>query len=193
MSLLFNGSVMVPAAPAHVWPLLVDWVGQERWIPLTTMRQLTDRAEGLGARIRGEHGLRLGGRRIGLTDEMIVTRWEPPYELEMTHLGPSFTGVGVFTIEARGMRSWLSIRERITVPGGRAVRTAVLAVRPMLQRQLATGLDRFAALVQAHTEPPTEASDPAERYLASHAQAAVFADEEKKRRRRQQRRRMARS
>lgn len=193
MSLLFNGSVMVPAAPAHVWPLLVDWVGQERWIPLTTMRMIGDRIEGLGTRIRGEHGPKLGGRRVGITDDMVVTRWEPPYELEMTHLGPWFTGVGVFTIEARGMRTWLSIRERISLPGGRAARAAALAVRPILQRQLAASLDRFAALVQAHAPRPTEATDPAERYHAQHAQAAVFAEEEKKRRSRQERRRMARS
>ena len=193
MSLFFNGSVTVPAAPRHVWPLLVDWVGQERWIPLTTMRQLSGRAEGLGARIRGEHGPRLGGRRVGISDEMVVTRWEPPYELEMTHLGPWFTGVGVFTIEARGMRSWLSIRERITLPGGKAAKTAALAIRPILQRQLANSLDRFAALVESRTPRPTQDTDPAERHLAQHAQAAVFADEEKKRRRRQERRRMARS
>lgn len=193
MSLFFNGSVMVPAAPGHVWPLLVDWVGQERWIPLTTMRLLSDRAEGLGAKIRGEHGFRLGGRRVGFTDEMVVTRWEPPYELEMTHLGPWFTGVGVFTIEARGRRSWLSIRERITLPGGKAAKTAALAIRPALQRQLASSLERFASLVEARTPRPSRSTDPAERYLAHHAQAAVFADEEKKRRRRQERRRMARS
>lgn len=192
MSLLFNGSVTVPAAPADVWPILVDWTGQDQWIPMTTMRLVNEGAR-LGTRLRAEHGVRLGSRRLGISDEMVVTRWEPPYELEMTHLGPWFTGVGVFTIEARGMRSWLSVRERVTLPGGRPAQTAALAIRPILQRQLSASLDRFAALVRAHAPRPTEATDPAERYLAQHAQAAVFAEEEKKRRRRQERRRMARS
>ena len=189
MTLRFNGSAMVPAAPAEVWPHLVDWVGQSRWIPLTTMRVIQERVEGLGSRIRAEHGPRLGRKRVGISDEMVVTGWEPPYELEVAHLGPWFTGVGVFTIEARGLRSWLSIRERIDLPGGRAAEAAVLAVRPVLQRQLTGSLRKFAQLVADHAPRPTELSDPARRYLARHTRAAVFDDEAAKRKRRQDRRR----
>lgn len=189
MTLRFNGSAMVPAAPADVWPELVDWVGQSRWIPLTTMRVIHERVEGLGSRIRAEHGARVGRRRIGITDEMVVTGWEPPYELEVAHLGPWFTGVGVFTVEARGLRSWLSVRERVDLAGGRPAEAAVLAVRPLLQRQLAGSLRKFAQLVAEHAPRPTELSDPARRYLAKHTRAAVFDDEAAKRKRRQDRRR----
>jgi hypothetical protein len=189
VSLKFNGSAMVPAAPSDVWPDLVDWVGQSRWIPATTIRVIHERVEGLGSRIRAEHGLRLGQRLVGLTNEMVVTGWEPPYELEVAHLGPWFTGVGVFTIESRGLRSWLSIRERIEVPGGKAAETAVLAIRPLLQRQLSTSLRRFASLVAEHAPRPTELSDPARRYLARHTRSAVFADEAARRKSRQHRRR----
>lgn len=189
MTLRFNGSAMVPAAPSDVWPDLVDWVGQSRWIPLTTMRVIHERVEGIGSRIRAEHGPRFGRKRVGITDNLVVTGWEPPYELEVAHLGPWFTGVGVFTIEARGLRSWLSIRERIDLPGGRPVEAAVLAIRPVLQRQLAGSLRRFAQLVAEHAPRPTELSDPARRYLAKHTRAAVFDDEAAKRRRRHDRRR----
>jgi hypothetical protein len=189
VTLRFNGSAMVPAAPADVWPHLVDWVGQSRWIPLTTMRVIQERVEGIGSRIRAEHGPRIGRRRVGLSDTMVVTGWEPPYELEVAHLGPWFTGVGVFTIEARGLRSWLSIRERIDLPGGRPAEVAALAIRPVLQSQLAGSLRRFAQLVADHAPRPTELADPARRHLAKHSRAAVFADEADKRRRRQDRRR----
>lgn len=189
MTLRFNGSAMVPAAPADVWPHLVDWVGQSRWIPLTTMRVIQERVEGIGSRIRAEHGPRIGRKRVGITDNMVVTSWEPPYEVEVAHLGPWFTGVGVFTIEGRGLRSWLSVRERIELPGGRAAEAAVLAIRPVLQRQLAGSLRRFAQLVAEHAPRPTELSDPARRYLARHTRAAVFDDEADKRRQRHDRRR----
>lgn len=180
---------MVPATPADVWPELVDWVGQSRWIPLTTMRVIQERVEGLGSRIRAEHGPRLGRHRVGITDEMVVTGWEPPYEIEVAHLGPWFTGVGVFTIEARGLRTWLSIRERIDLAGGRPAELAALAVRPLLQSQLAGSLRKFAQLVADHAPRPTELSDPARRHLSKHTTAAVFADEAAKRKRRHDRRR----
>jgi hypothetical protein len=184
VTLLFNGSASVPAAPDDVWPCLVDWISQERWIPMTTMRVLRDRAAGLGTRIRAEHGLRLGARRIGIADEMVVTGWDPPYELEMIHLGPSFTGVGVFTIEARGRRSWLSLRERVQLPGGQLAERAALAIRPLLQRQLVGSLQRFARMVTERTTPPTDFVDPARRHHTLHIPAAVFADEAEKRQRR---------
>jgi len=180
---------MVPATPADVWPELVDWVGQSRWIPLTTMRVIQERVEGLGSRIRAEHGPRLGHHRVGITDEMVVTGWEPPYEIEVAHLGPWFTGVGVFTVEARGLRTWLSIRERIDLAGGRPAEAAALVVRPLLQSQLASSLRKFAQLVADHAPRPTELADPARRHLAKHTTAAVFADEAAKRKRRHDRRR----
>lgn len=181
VTLLFHGSATVPAAPGDVWPLLVDWVGQEQWIPLTTMRVLVDRAAGLGTRIRGEHGIPVGDRRLGIADEMVVTGWDPPYELEMTHLGPSFTGVGVFTIEARGRRSWMCLRERVHLPGGPLVERAALVLRPVLQRQLTASLHRFAGLVADRTTPPSRPVDPAHRHLARRIQVARFAEEATKR------------
>ncbi|QDP97835.1 SRPBCC family protein [Microlunatus elymi] len=193
MSLLFNGSIMVAATPEDVWPKLVDWTGQGQWIPMTTMQAIGRQVEGLGTRIRGRHGPSIGGRRLGFSDEMVVTCWEPPYELEMTHLGPWFTGVGVFTIEARGLRTWLSVRERITVRGGKVAEKAALAFRPLLQRQLADSLQRFVRLVADNAPRPTELTDPARRYLSRRNKAPIFADEAEKRQRRQQRRRVARS
>jgi hypothetical protein len=179
---------MVAAAPTDVWTELTDWVGQERWIPLTTMRVISDHAEGLGARIKAQHGLPIGKRRLGISDELLITSWEPPYELEVTHLGPWFTGEGVFTIEGRGRRSWLSVRERIKLPGGRPIESAVMAVRPVLQRQLAGSLKKFARVVADRVPEPTELADPARRYLSRHNRAATFVEEAKKRARRQQRR-----
>lgn len=188
MTLSFNGAAMIAATPQQVWNELIDWVGQDRWIPVTTMRVISERAEGIGARIKAQHGLPLGRRRLGISDQMLVTGWEPPYELEVTHLGPWFTGEGVFTIEGRGLRTWLTVRERIKLPGGRPVETAVLAIRPALQRQLAGSLRRFAKVVESLVPEPTELADPSKRYLARHSQAATFAEEAKKRRRRQERR-----
>ncbi len=188
MTLHFHGSATVTAAPDDVWPCLVDWIGQERWFPLTTMRVLNDRGTGLGTRIRAEHGLRIGSRRLGIADEMVVTGWEPPYELEMTHLGPTFTGVGVFTVEARGRRSWLSLRERVHLPGGPLAELAVLAVRPVLQHQLTASLHRFARIVASRTSAPDRLLDPAHRFQPRHTRATVFADEVAKRQRRSIRR-----
>jgi hypothetical protein len=181
VSVLFHGSTMVPAAPAEIWDELVDWVGQARWFPLTTMRVLSERAEGLGARIRAQHGIRLGDRRFGLTDEFTITGWEPPYELEVIHLGPRFTGVGVCTIEPRGRRSWVTLKERVTATGGKPVEIAVRTVRPAIQRQLQRSLERFATLVAERSEEPVVPVDPAIRYLNKRRLQAGFVEEASRR------------
>lgn len=182
MTLLFHGSAMVPAPPAEIWDELVDWVGQARWFPATTMRVLGERAEGLGARIRAQHGIRVGERRVGLTDEFTVTGWDPPYELEVTHLGPSFAGVGFCTIEPRGRRSWVTLKERVeTVTGGKPVELAVRTVRPAIQRQLQRSLERFATLVGERSTDTETYEDPAIRYLNKRRVHASFVEEASKR------------
>ena len=100
---------------------------------------------------------------------------------------------GVFTIEARGLRTWLSVRERVTVRGGKVAEKAALAFRPVLQRQLADSLGRFARLVSENTPRPTELTDPARRYLSRRSKAPTFVDEAEKRQRRQERRRVTKS
>jgi hypothetical protein len=93
----------VAAPPDVVWPVLVDWAGQARWIPFTTVRVISDDAEGLGVRCEALSGFWLGRVPVGLLDRFTVTAWQVPSAtgtgvLEVLHTGPYFRGPGTFEL-----------------------------------------------------------------------------------------------
>ena len=106
-----------------VWDVLIDWTGQSRWIPLTTVRVITDHEVGVGVRAEALSGVRLGRIPLGLLDRFIVTGWSPPTadtaELEILHLGPYFTGDGVFRLIGHDGLTTVSCTEVFSIPGGR--------------------------------------------------------------------------
>src|SRR5213078_1246950 len=69
-------SVEVRATPEQVFARLTDWPAHQRWVPLTRMTVLTERAGGVGARFvaRSYAGL----PALGFDDPMEITVWEPP-------------------------------------------------------------------------------------------------------------------
>ena len=149
-----QASVLVRAAPAAVWDVLVDWPGQSRWIPFTTVDVVGDRDRGIGVRAVALSGRRLGRIPVGLLDRFVVTGWTAPTgrgaaELEVLHLGPYFTGVGVFRLEPASGGTAVRCTEVFEVPGGRLVEVPVRAVLRVLERGLQRSLRSLAAIVEA--------------------------------------------
>jgi hypothetical protein len=136
----------------RAWEVLVDWAGQSRWIPLTTVAVRSPQPTGLGVRLAALSGRWLGRLPIGLLDNFVVTGWSPPQagtaELEILHLGPYFTGEGVFRLTDEGGRTRVSCTELITVPGGAPVNAVVRAALPLLRAGFAVSLRRFAAVAE---------------------------------------------
>ena len=143
------------AAPIDVaWQVLTDWEGQARWIPFTQVRVLTPHREGNGVRVAALSGFWLGSIPMGLLDRFIVTGWSPPSgaqaELEILHLGPYFTGEGVFKLSGHAGGTTVECTEVFTVPGGRARRPG----RPAddagaASRASATACNSFGAVAVA--------------------------------------------
>lgn len=124
MSLELRVSYEIPAPPTVVWEELVDWVGQRRWIPFTTVRVIGDHTTGLGVRCDALSGWWLGRLPAGLLDRFIVTAWRPPTDseaglLEVLHLGPYFTGPGVFELAPAAQGTEVRCTELVDVVGGR--------------------------------------------------------------------------
>lgn len=141
----------------RVWDVLVDWVGQARWIPLTTLQVLTPQQTGLGVRIAALSGFWLGRLPVGLLDNFVVTGWSPPSagqaELEILHLGPYFTGEGVFHLSTMdpsagpdGTR--VQCVELVTVPGGPLTNAVVGLTLPLMKRGFDQSLAQFAAVAE---------------------------------------------
>lgn len=153
MSVRLQVSAPLAAAPEAVWSVLVDWAGQSRWIPLTTVTVQTAHDAGLGVRAEALSGFWLGRLPIGLLDRFIVTGWTPPVdgraELEVLHLGPYFTGEGVFALAKTSRGTTITCTEMITVPGGRLTEAIVRLLLPVMRIGFRGSLRALAGLVES--------------------------------------------
>jgi hypothetical protein len=152
MSTRLDAGTEIEADVERVWEVLVDWQGQERWIPLTTLQVLSGHEEGLGVRVAALSGFWLGRLPVGLLDNFVVTGWSPPRageaELEILHLGPYFTGEGVFHLSQQDGRTRVSCTELITVPGGRLTDALVGLTLPLMRLGFGQSLARLAAITE---------------------------------------------
>jgi hypothetical protein len=156
VSIRLEVSAELNAPVAAVWDVLIDWTGQSRWIPLTTVRVITDRRVGLGVRAEVLSGVWLGRIPLGLLDRFIVTGWSPPVAdtavLEVLHLGPYFTGEGAFRLQGHDGKTTVSCTEVFSIPGGRPVEWLVRLAVPALRVGLARSLRALSAVVEARGE-----------------------------------------
>ncbi len=146
------------AAPVSaVWSALINWEGQRRWIPLTTVRVTSNSRTGLGVRAEALSGLWLGPVPVGLLDRFVVTGWTPPgsgqsaaAELEILHLGPYFTGPGVFRLEPAGDGgTTILCRELFELPGGSLTERLARLALPLMRVGFRRSLAKLAALCAA--------------------------------------------
>lgn len=153
MSIRLEVSAEIDAPIAAVWDVLIDWTGQSRWIPLTTVRVIGDRNVGVGVRAEALSGVWLGRMPLGLLDRFIVTGWSPPVadaaEVEILHLGPYFTGEGLFRLAGDQGKTIVSCIEVFSMPGGRPVEWLVRLALPALRAGLASSLRALGAIAEA--------------------------------------------
>jgi hypothetical protein len=153
VSIRLGVSTEIDAPPPAVWDVLIDWTGQSRWIPLTTVRVISDRQVGLGVRAEVLSGVWLGRIPLGLLDRFIVTGWSPPVAdtavLEILHLGPYFTGEGAFRLLGHDGKTTVSCTEVFSIPGGRPVEWLVRLTVPALHVGLARSLRELGGVVEA--------------------------------------------
>lgn len=136
--------VWSPAQPEQVWDVLLDWSGQHRWIPLTSVEVVAGTGYEVGDRVLAVSRPGPGRRRRGLVDRMRLTRVIPGHLLEVEHQGPQFRGRGEFRLvvaEGPGCTgTTIRCTEDVTGPLP-VVRAAALAgplMRPLLARSLRT-------------------------------------------------------
>lgn len=153
MSIRLEVSAEIDAPIAAVWDVLIDWTGQSRWIPLTTVRVIGDRNVGVGVRAEALSGVWLGRMPLGLLDRFIVTGWSPPVadaaEVGILHLGPYFTGEGLFRLAGDQGKTIVSCIEVFSMPGGRPVEWLVRLALPALRAGLASSLRALGAIAEA--------------------------------------------
>jgi hypothetical protein len=153
VSVRLEVSAEIDAPVPVVWNELIDWAGQSRWIPLTTVRVVNDHDVGVGVRAEALSGIRLGHLPVGLLDRFIVTGWSPPAgdsaELEILHLGPYFTGEGDFRLDGHDGSTTVSCTEVFSVPGGRPAEWLARLTMPVLRAGFVRSLRALAAIAEA--------------------------------------------
>ena len=141
------------AAPAtQVWAALVDWDRQGEWMLLTDVSTEQGDAQGVGGRLAARTGIpRPGGKRLGVLDTMLITRWEPPNRVDVRHTGRVVRGTGTFEIRPRGATASTFVwTEQLDLPLGRLGRLGWPLVRPAMVAGVRLSLKRFAAYAARH-------------------------------------------
>lgn len=139
----------VDASPEQVWTALTDWEGQGEWMLATDVRTVDGPAQGLHGRLAARTGLPLpGGRRLGVLDTMIITKWDPPHLIEVQHTGRIVRGPGTFEVVPRGAHATLVCSERWYLPYGPVGIVGWALLRPAVVWGLRRSLQRFAVLVE---------------------------------------------
>ena len=144
-------TVHVEAPPERVWAALTDWARQGEWMLATDVRPVGGPAQGVGGRIEARTGVPvLRGRRAGVLDPMLITRWERPLRVEVRHTGRVVRGTGVFEIRPRAAGATFLWTERLDLPLGALGRAGWPLVRPAMRAGVRSSLRRFAAFAARH-------------------------------------------
>lgn len=146
--MILQVAVQASAEPARVWQVLINWAGQSRWIPFTTVEVVSDHDQGLGVRAVVLSGFRLGRIPVGLLDNFVVTGWRPAKELEVLHLGPYFTGEGAFRLEPHHGGTRVTATEVFSLPGGKPIEAIVRLGLPLMRAAFRRSLRGLATIAE---------------------------------------------
>jgi hypothetical protein len=80
----FEQETFLPASADRVWQVLADWQRYPEWMPDVAWVRLLGTAEGQGMRLAVRTKV-LGVPLV--TDELVVTGWEPPTRMAIEHHG----------------------------------------------------------------------------------------------------------
>jgi carbon monoxide dehydrogenase subunit G len=142
---VFAMSEEIARRPEAVWPFLVDWERLDRWMAeARDFRVVGDRREGVG--VVAEATIIIAG--ISTRDRIQVTRWEPPWILEIAHLG-WVRGTGYMEISRGKAGTKIFWREELRPPWGWLGRAGMRLVAPLMHRAFRRDLRLLKELVES--------------------------------------------
>lgn len=138
-------SVDVEASAEQVFAAVVQWSGQDSWIPFTTVRAGRNAGVGVGGEIAAYTGI----GPIGFLDTMVITRWEVPRRVDVLHTGNFVKGIGIMTVRPLGpKRARFYWAEDLEIPLGALGQIGWQLVKPAFAVGMKAALGRFAHLVE---------------------------------------------
>ena len=125
--------------------MLADWEGSAAWmVDATTVEVIGQRREGVGTRVRAV--TRIAG--IPLTDEMTVTRWEPPRLMVVRHHRAPIRGPAWFELTPNDDGVTFDWVEEIDPPLGPLGELGGVVLRRPIEAVLAKSARKLKALAE---------------------------------------------
>lgn len=137
-------SIVIDAPQEEVWSRIADWASQGDWMLQTKVWVTSEITEGVGTTIAAFTGplykFYPRFKSIGLLDLMTVTKWQPPIQCDVDHVGKVLKGSGSFILsEVENEKTRFDWSETIIAP-----KAVFLLVAPFLYVGVRISLARFA-------------------------------------------------
>jgi hypothetical protein len=136
--------IVLPAGPARVWAVLMDWERQSSWMRDADRVVVTSATrEGVGTSVA------VKTRVLGVplfTERLEVVGWDPPREVRMAHR--SFVrGVGTWALEPAGTGTRFTWTEEISLPAPILGEIALRVYRPFMHHLMGGAMRDLQTLV----------------------------------------------
>jgi len=139
-------AVDIDAPAQRVFNAVVDWRGQDLWIPFTTVRP----GKQAGIAVGGEIAAVTGIGPLAVLDTMTITRWEIPTRVDVLHTGRIVRGIGIMRVEQLSdQKSRFYWAEDLDLPLGVLGQVGWLAIKPAFALGMRASLKKFAELVES--------------------------------------------
>ncbi len=142
--------VVVNAPAEAVFDAFTQWANQGEWMLGTRVEVRVGDGRSQDSQIAGWTGV----GPVGFWDTMTITRWEPPYRVDVLHTGAIVRGTGTMEVlvlpEGRSRFVW---SEGLDLPLGALGRLGWPLVRPAFVAGVRRSLRKFARLVETGTLP----------------------------------------
>jgi len=89
-------NIVIDAPVQEVFDAFTAWTQQDRWMVGTRVEIRSGDGESVGSVIAGW----MGAGPVGFGDTMEITRWEPPYRVDVLHTGSLVKGSGTMEVVA---------------------------------------------------------------------------------------------
>jgi len=142
--------VTINAPVDVVFEAFSQWEEQGRWMLGTKVEVRV----GDGRSVGSELAAWSGAGPVGFWDTMTITRWEPPYRVDVDHTGSMVRGTGTMEVIALpGGRSRFVWAEDLELPWGRLGRLGWPLARPAFLAGVRRSLKEFGRQVEAGALP----------------------------------------
>lgn len=142
--------VVIDAPVERVFAAFSQWEEQGRWMLGTRVEVRS----GDGNSVGSELAAWTGAGPAGFWDTMTITRWEPPYRVDVLHTGRVVRGTGTMEVVALpGGRSRFVWSEDLDLPLGALGRLGWPVARPAFLSGVRRSLVAFGRLVEQGALP----------------------------------------